>query len=259
MLSNNLIPNLNPGYNDPLSGFFNIGKLRVMNGRFNFGGTEFKRDHIYYFNNKQDKWMVDRSYMPTIITKSNFRGGSFNSGEFNQGLYGHYDERLDYNGANIDWSLGTVLNVNWKDGTLGSNHYFKDSNFTVFDRTGLPQIRSNSENNGGAGYNYVFDTDFEGGDVINGNIFNLSTFYGTMSSVSALENYLEGTAITYSVTLSGGVYYNSDILFANIKNSTFISSYIVNSLIEDSKSVNSEIVSSAFVNSLYLGDKVITR
>ncbi len=257
VLSNNLIPNLNPGYNDPLSGFLNIGKLRVMNSRFRTGGTNFKTDHIYYFNTTQNKWMVDRSYMPTIITKSNFRGGILASGEFNQGLYGHYDERLDYNGENIKWSLGTTLNINWKSGTLGSDHYYKDSNFTVFDRNGLPQVRANGENNGGAGYNYVFDTDFEGGDVINGNIFNLSTFYGTQSSVSALENYIEGTSITYSVTLSGGVYYNSDILFANVKNTTLISSRVVNSLIEDSKAVNSEIVSSAFINSLYLGDNVI--
>jgi len=250
-------PILNPNYTDPTDIFYNIGKIRVMNGRFKFGGTEFKRDHIYYYNNTQNKWMVDRSYMPTIITKSNFRGGVFDSGEFNQGLYGHYDERLDYNGSNIKWTLGTTLNVNWLDGTLGSDHFFKDSNFTVFDRNDLPQVRANSENNGGAGYNYVFDTDFEGGDVINGNIFNLSTFFGTQSSVSALEEYIDGNSITYSVTLSGGVYYNSDILFANIKNSTFISSYVVNSLVEDSKSVNSEIVSSAFVNSLYLGDNVI--
>ena len=43
VLSNtNITAYLNTGYNDPLSGFFNILKIRVMNGRFFAGSTEWK-------------------------------------------------------------------------------------------------------------------------------------------------------------------------------------------------------------------------
>jgi hypothetical protein len=70
-------------------------------------------------------------------------------------------------------------------------------------------------------------------------------------------NYYTGQPQSYSVQIKGGVYYNSDISFATMSNSTFISSYVLNSYIERCKSVNSEIESSVFLNSTWISDRIV--
>ena len=257
VLTNSFTSILNVDYADPLSGFYNNGKIKIMNGNFESGGVRFKNGYIYYFDTTDSIWKIDKTYLPVIITEQHFKGGVFKGGEFNQGLYGQHEERIEYSGDNIKWNLGTVLNTTWKSGVLDSTVFRPESYFTIFDRYELPQIRANAENNGGAGYNYVFDTDFVGGDVINGNIFNMAVIYGTNSLASSLEDYVTGTSTTYSVSLSGGVYYNSDILFATVSNSTFISSYIFNSVVQKCKSVNSEFESSVFLDSTWISDKIV--
>lgn len=256
--SNNIIPYLNSGRTQSLSGFYNNGKLRIMNGNFESGGVKFKNEYIYYFDTLESKWKIDKTYLPTIITEQHFRRGVLKKGTYNQGLFGQHEERISYNGDNVKWNLGTTLNVDWKSGILDSTIVNNNSHFTIFDRYETPQIRANSSNNGGSGYNYIFNTNFTGGDVINGNIFNMAVVYGTNSIVtSVLEDYLTNASTTYSVTIRGGVYYNSDILFANISNSTLISSYVFNSLVQKCKSVNSEIAASVFLESTWISDKIV--
>ena len=258
VFSNNFTPYLNPGFTQSLSGFFNNGKLRIMNGNFSKNNIDFKNEYIYYFDTISNTWKIDKTYLPTIITEQHFRKGKFKSGQFNQGLYGQHENRIEYQGDDIKWNLGTTLNVDWKSGILDSTLFYDNSNFTIFDRNNLPQIRANSSNNGGAGYNYVFNTNFTGGDVINGNIFNMAVVYGTNSNItSTLEDYLINVGTTFSINISGGVYYNSDILFASVSNATLISSYVFNSFLNKCKSVNSEIEASVFLNSTYLSDKIV--
>ena len=258
VLTNNITPYLNSSYTQSNSGFFNLEKLRIMNSKFTSGVTNFINERIYYFDTNQNKWRLDKTYLPTIITENHFKGGFFDSGSFNQGLYGVHEERLEWSGDNVNWNLGTTLNVDWLSGTLDSHIYDPDSFFTIFDRDGLPQIRANAENNGGAGYNYVFNTEFSGGDIINGNIFNMSTIIGTNSSTqSTLLNYYTGQTQSYSVELKGVVYYNSEISFATMSNLTFISSYVLNSYINRCKSVNSEVEASVFLNSDWLSDRIV--
>lgn len=258
VFSNNFTPYLNPGYTQSLSGFFNNGKLRIMNGNFTKNGVDFKNEYIYFFDVSSNTWKIDKTYLPTIITEQHFRKGKFKSGKFNQGLYGQHENRIKWQGDEIKWNLGTTLNVDWLSGVLDSTLFYDNSNFTIFDRNNLPQIRANSSNNGGAGYNYVFNTNFVGGDVINGNIFNMAVVYGTNSVVtSTLEDYLLNVGTTFSINISGGVYYNSDILFASVSNATLISSYVFNSFLNKCKSVNSEIEASVFLNSTYLSDKIV--
>lgn len=252
VMSNTFTAWLNPA-NNTSSGFYNNGKLKIMNNYFTTGGIKFKNTRYYHFD---INWKEDKSYLPVIVTEQHFRAGNFN-GTFNQGLFGRYEEGLVFNRPNVKWNLGTVLNTKWENGVIDSTIFHKDSHFTVFDRDGLPQIRANSENNGNNGYNYVFDTDFVGGDVIKGNIFNLAVLYGTNSVTSTLENYVTNQSTTYSVNLTGGVYYDSDIKFANVENSTLINSHILNSKMTNSKSVNSEIESSVFLDSSYLSDKIV--
>lgn len=258
VFSNNFTPYLNPGYTQSLSGFFNNGKLRIMNGNFTKNGVDFKNEYIYLFDVSSNTWKIDKTYLPTIITEQHFRKGKFKSGKFNQGLYGQHENRIKWQGDEIKWNLGTTLNVDWLSGVLDSTLFYDNSNFTIFDRNNLPQIRANSSNNGGAGYNYVFNTNFVGGDVINGNIFNMAVVYGTNSVItSTLEDYLLNVGTTFSINISGGVYYNSDILFASVSNATLISSYVFNSFLNKCKSVNSEIEASVFLNSTYLSDKIV--
>lgn len=258
VLSDNITPYLNSGWTQSLSGFYNNGKLRIMNGDFDIGEIKFKNEYIYYFDTISNKWKIDKTYLPTIITEQHFRRGILKKGAYNQGLFGQHEERISYTGDDIKWNLGTTLNVDWKSGILDSTIVNNNSYFTVFDRYEVPQIRANSSNNGGSGYNYVFNTNFTGGDVINGNIFNMAVVYGTNSvTTSVLEDYLTNQSTTYSITIHGGVYYNSDILFANISNSTIISSYVFNSMLKKCKSVNSEVAASVFLDSTWLSDKIV--
>lgn len=233
----------------------NNGKVRIMNNDMVISNQAYKNGYVYSFINGE--WKIDKTFLPVFITEQNFVNGLFASGEWNQGLFGNHEEKVIWDGFNVAWNMGTVLNTTWLSGVLDSTIEQIESYFTVIDRNGLPQIRANSSNNGGSGYNYVFDTDFLGGDIINGNIYNMSIIYGTNSNISQMENYLTGQSPTYSVNLTAGVYYNSDIIFAKISNSTFISSYVLNSYIENCKSVNSEIESSIFESSTYLADNVI--
>ena len=258
LFNNNISPYLNTGFTQSLSGFFSNGKLRMMSGNFIKNGISFKNEYIYFYDNITGTWQVDKSYLPTILTEQHFRNGVFKKGEINQGLIGQHEERLEYYGDTIKWNLGTTLNLDWFSGVMDSTIFRTDSHFAIFDRNRLPQIRANASNNGGAGYNYVFNTNFIGGDVINGNIFNMAVVYGTNSVItSTLEDYLLGLTTSFSINLSGGVYYNSDILFASVSNSTLISSYVNNSIIRNSKAVNSEIESSVFLNSTWISDKIL--
>lgn len=238
--------------------FFNNGKLRIMNSWFEIQGVEYVKDRVYTFIPGVG-WTVDDSYLPTILTKGHFRKGRFVKGTFNSGLYGNHEQRITYDGTDITWTLGTVLNTTWTAGILGSDHFFTPSNFAVFDRNGNPRISPNSDNNGGAGYNYVFDTDFTGGDVINGNIFNLASFYGTPTTYSATEGYHldDNASATWSVTLSGGVYYNAEIDSARVDNCTLISSFITNSRLDRVRAVNTEVVASVMYESVFMGDEVV--
>ena len=259
-VQNNLFQTfLNPSYSVPSSYFYNNEKLRIMNGNFSFGGVDFKNEYIYYYDTVSNTWKIDKSYLPTLITEQHFKRGIFKKGSYNQGLFGQHEERIKYRGDEITWNLGSTLNVDWESGVLDSTIFKDDSYFTIFDRYELPQIRANAANNGGAGYNYIFNTNFTGGDVINGNIFNMAVVLGTNSATqSVLENYLLGQQTqNFSINLKGGVYYNSDILFASMSNSTLISSYVYNSFLNKVKSVNSEIENSVFLNGTWLSDKIV--
>lgn len=256
--NNNYTSWLNTSYQSTTSGFYNNGKLRIMNNYFQVGLTKFKNGRYYKYVTDDSKWIEDKSYLPVVITEQHFRGGNFARGEFNQGLFGHYEKELTWNaGNNVTWNLGSLLNTRWQSGVIDSTIFQQESHFTTFDRNGLPSIRANSENNGGNGYNYIFDVDFIGGDVIKGNIFNLAVLYGTNSVTSTLDNYYTGASTTYSINLSGGVYYDSDILFASISNCTLINSYVLNSNMSGVKSVNSQIEASVFTDGSYLSDKVV--
>jgi len=230
------------------------GKLKIMNKDFKVGDISFKKGYSYYYD--KDTWKVDKSYSQPIITEQNFRNGSFKKGQFNQGLIGTYQEIVEFNGKDVDFTLGTTLNVNWNSGNLGKGKGSElSSYFTSIDDFGLPSIKVNDSNNGGLGYNFIYNSSIKNAIIENGNF--IDSIFGSVSNISTLSNYLTNTNTEFNVTLKSGSYINSKIYFSEILNSSIFSSLVSNSKIFSSKSVNSEIEKSLFLKSKYTSDKII--
>ena len=233
----------------------NNSNLKIINGDFEKSGNKFKKDYTYYFDTESSTWKVNRHYLKPIMTEQNFRNGVFKKGEYNQGLLGTHQETINYNGVDVNFSLGTVLNVKWYDGNIGKGNGNDLSYFTSFDEFGLPNIKTNTKNNAGLGYNYIYDS-YVKKSIIDNGTFN-DTIIGSYSVDLILSNYLSSQSTTYSVTIKSGNYFNSDILFTDISNSSIFSSFLSNSRIYNSKSVNSEFVKSLFLKSKFTSDKIV--
>ena len=151
--------------------------------------------------------------------------------------------------------MGSILNTKWITGDIGKGVGSSESYFTSFDEFGLPNIKVNSKNNSGIGYNYVYDSYIKNSIIENGT-FN-DSIIGSYSTDLVLSDYLISQAPTYSVTIKFGNYFNSDLIYTNILNSSLFSSIISNSRIFHSKSVNSEFERSLFLKSKFTSDKII--
>ena len=138
----------------------NNGKMLIMDGSFTYNGIQFKEGFVYMWNvgPTSSTWQVDSSYSPAIITKSNFRNGTFN-GKFNNGLYGTQQNKIDWSGKGT-WNGGSMVNTLWKSGTIDSKIVFNNTYKAIFDEYGIPFQKSHTNNNGGFGYNYIFDFHF---------------------------------------------------------------------------------------------------
>ena len=232
---------------------YNNDDFKIMNGDFEKSGVKFKKGYTYYYD--KTTWKVDRKYLNPIITEQNFRNGTFKKGEFNQGLLGTHQETINYSGTNVKFTLGSILNTKWITGDIGKGVGSSESYFTSFDEFGLPNIKVNSKNNSGIGYNYVYDSYIKNSIIENGT-FN-DSIIGSYSTDLVLSDYLISQAPTYSVTIKFGNYFNSDLIYTNILNSSLFSSIVSNSRILNSKSVNSEFERSLFLKSKFTSDKII--
>jgi hypothetical protein len=137
----------------------NNGRILIMDGSFTYNGIQFKEGFVYTWNvgPTSSSWQVDPSYSPAIITKSNFRNGTFN-GKFNNGLYGTQQNKLSWSGKGT-WNGGSMVNTLWKSGTIDSKIIFNNTYKAIFDEYGIPFQKSYTNNNGGFGYNYIFDSE----------------------------------------------------------------------------------------------------
>jgi hypothetical protein len=242
-----------PTVNSADESIYNNGKIKIFGSDFTKSGIEFKNGYVYKFDGTT--WKADITYLRPYITTHNFRNGNFKSGKFNQGLIGTHLKKINYNGSDVNFTLGTVLNVNWIKGNLGSISSKNTSYFTEFDTYGLPVTKVNSANNGGFGYNYIDDTNITESNISNG-LFN-NNIIGSASTNVAVEDFLKNSTVQYSINTTGGSYYNTEFNNSNIRNSTLISSNIYNSVVNTSKSVNSDFESSVFYDSKYTSDKII--
>jgi hypothetical protein len=229
--------------------------LKIINQDFTHNGVEFKKDYTYYYDVNALRYKVERKFLNPIINEQNFRNGFFKSGEFNQGLLGTHQETIDYSGQDVKFTLGTVLNVNWEIGNVGSGVGSDESYYTSFDEFGLPQVKINDKNNSGLGYNYFYDSYIKIGTILNGSFYE--NIIGSESNTKILNNYYKNISTTYSVNIKKGNYYNNEITNSSIINSSIFGSKVENSNITNSKSANSEIHRSLFYKSKFISDKVI--
>ena len=225
----------------------NNGRMAIMDASFYYGGMHFKEGSVYKWTTGQtsSRWEADAAYSPSIITKSNFRNGSF-AGKFNNGLYGTQKKRLEWNGKGT-WNGGTMVNTRWKSGSIDSKLSFANTYKAELDQNGAPFQKLHAGNNGGFGYGYVFDSEIESSVVINGNFFNTSFEQATASSV--VEGHILSTTQSFAnriakarfelcrfsnIQIDGGEIKNSRISNSRVANVKSINSYFEKSVLKDS-------------------------
>jgi hypothetical protein len=232
---------------------YNNGSIKVFNSDFEISNIKFKKDYTY--SHDGSTWKVDRKYLRPYITEQNFRNGVFKKGEFNQGLLGTHLEKINYNGVDVKFTLGSVINTKWIDGNIGKGVGNDLSYFTSFDEFGLPNLKLNSKNNAGIGYNYIDDSNIQKSVIENGTFNN--NIIGSYSSDNVLEKYLISSSVEYFVKTNRGNYFNNKFINSDINNSSLFSNNIENSLVSNSKSINSELSRTVFLKSKFTSDKII--
>ena len=233
----------------------NNGKMLIMDGSFTYNGIQFKEGFVYMWNVGPtfSSWQVDPSYSPAIITKSNFRSGTFN-GKFNNGLYGTQQKKLDWTGKGT-WNGGSMVNTLWKSGTIDSKINFNNTYRAIFDEYGIPFQKSYTNNNGGFGYNYIFDSEVEKSLVNNGNFYN--TVFSQMATGSVVENHVLSITQSFENRISKG--YFDFCMFKNIQidGGELKNTRSINSKFSNIKSINSYFDNSVLKDSTYISDKIV--
>lgn len=229
------------------------GKLMILGDSFEHNGKLYQEKVIYEYVNGE--WVVDESYQPAIISKLNFRDGNF-KGVWNDGIYGTYDKKINWDGTQSTWNSGVLLYSYWNGGQMQSKSSpTEQSYYSDIDQFGLPVQTTDFSNNRGFGYNFALDSIILGGSISNGNFINVNV--GSASSIySALDIHL-GLSQSFAVTLMGGSYKYCDIDFTDITSSSIVNSRVVNNKVSNSKITNSQVSESAFVSSQYKSDSAI--
>lgn len=235
--------------------YANNGKIMIMDGSFTYNGIQFKEGFVYRWEvgPTSSAWQVDQECSPAIITKSNFRNGTFN-GKFNNGLYGTQKNKLDWNGKGT-WNGGTMVNTRWKSGTIDSKLNLTNTYKAVFDEYGIPFQKSYTNNNGGFGFNYIFDSEIEKSLVNNGNFYNTS--FTQVATFSVVENHVLSITQSFdnkvvkahfelcnfkNIQIEGGELKNTRSFNSKISNVKSINSYFEKSVLKDSTYVSDEII-----------------
>jgi subtilisin-like proprotein convertase family protein len=235
--------------------YSNNGKIVIMDGSFEYNGIQFKEGFVYRWEvgPTSSAWQVDQECSPSIITKSNFRNGTFN-GKFNNGLYGTQKNKINWNGKGT-WNGGTMVNTRWKSGTIDSKLNFVSTYKAVFDEYGIPFQKSYTNNNGGFGFNYIFDSEIEKSLVNNGNFYNTS--FEQAATFSVVENHVLSITQSFdnkivkanfelcnftNIQIEGGELKNTRSFNSKISNVKSINSYFEKSVLKDSTYVSDEII-----------------
>ena len=247
--------------NDFISGSFSIAqasrsndKIRIVNGDIDHNGLVFKESLVYKYDSN---WVVDNSNTKelAILTKSNFRKGIF-TGEFNAGVYGSQDLKINWEGVDSTWNNGTLFNSVWKSGMMNSKYELPVSYIADFDKFGNPFQKIDSINNSGFGFNYVINSEFELGTMSGANLNN-SVIGDPNVNYSIIEDYLLGIAPSYTSYLNNVTLINTRIVNSKIDKCLINNSRVDNSLLTNTKSINSQVKKSVFQNSSWNSEGII--
>jgi subtilisin-like proprotein convertase family protein len=229
------------------------GKIRIMDGNFEYGGFKFKEGKTYKWNTKSGKWIEDPEYSDPIIGKTIFRSGKF-TGDFNSGIYGSADEKINWSGEG-KWLGGTLLNVKWSSGTMGSNIEMSNTIKSEINKDGKPIENNIIANNNGFGFNYAFGCDFEDVKIENCNVFN--TYLKGSSTQSIVESHLLFKTQSHNINIDKAYMESCTIIGSSIKSGELKNCDVKESKIESVKSLNSYFDKSVLKDSTYVGDGVI--
>jgi len=247
-LSNNLTSYLS-------TNFSNNGRVIVINENFTYGSKEFREDDIYFYKTSTNTWEIDPQYMRPFITKSNFRRGNF-KGKWNKGVYGSYDEKINWEGVDSAWNNGTVINTEWKSGAINSIFIPEKSYFAEFDEFGLPVQKDNIVNNRGFGYSYFINMDFTKSVINNGNFIHCNVGLAS-STYSVADKYYQNLSVDVSNKINKGDFTSCDFESSYVYNSVVKNSRTNNSYFENVKSINSYFTDAVFYKSNYNSDNII--
>jgi hypothetical protein len=233
-------------------------RVKVMNADFTYNGKEYKEGFIYkwFVGPTQSEWITDVTYFPPYISKSNFRDGVFN-GKWNSGIFGQYYKKINWFGNGSVWNVGTLINTDWKKGTLDSLYTASQSYFSGFDNNGLPYQKANSPNNAGRGYNFVLNSNINQSTIVNGSIYNTKIGTQSTATYSIVENEILEYNTTYLNTIKSAFFNKCEFNNSFIENSELKNTIANNSKFEKVKSINSYFNKSVLKDSSYNSDNII--
>ena len=238
------------------SEYKNNGKILIQNGDFEYKGTQFREGMSYRWEAgpTSSRWVPDVQYSTPIITKSNFRNGTF-EGKFNSGLYGNPESKAVWSGKGT-WNGGTILNSKWKSGTMNSGIYVSPLYRSSLDSSGYPIQKAYTNNNAGFGFNYVIDSDIESSYIVNGNFYN-TKFAPSSSTFSVVESHILSITQSFSNKIVRAYFDLCRFESVQISGGELKNTRGVNSKFNNVKLVNSYFKESVIKDSTYIGDGVI--
>lgn len=236
--------------------FTNNGKLKVMSKSFTYNGFEFQNGYVYVWDSQNLTWKIDvkeqSTFTKAIISKSNFRSGNF-KGSFNSGVYGSKSKKLSWDGTGF-WNGGTLLNTSWKTGAMNSKISLPIS-YQSSIKNGSPYQKINTYNNGGYGFNYIIESEFESSSIYSAIIRNAK--FVSSSSLPVIENHIMSYTQSFDNIITNGLFESSD--FSNVsliggavkntrsRNSKFTNVKIINSFVKDSVITNSTLIADSII------------
>lgn len=238
------------------SKYYINGKIIIKDGSFNYSGTDFIEGNVYVYDTSRGKWVIDNDtskVTKAVITKCNFRSGDF-KGNMYSGLYGSMRERIKWNGTG-KWLGGTLLNTSWVSGSMFSNILLEESYKTTLDRNRKPMQKLNTYNNGGYGFNFVLNSDFESTSIYASIVRN--SRFGMTPSLPVVESYVTGSPIQYEHSLIGGLYESCVFNNTSLTGGAVKNSRSKNTLFDGVKHINSWSKDSVLKNTTLISDNVI--
>jgi hypothetical protein len=241
--------------------FYNNQKMVVMERNFRFRGKDYLAGNTYKWDSDAGEWTIDikkaSMYGTAVLTKLNFRDGDM-EGNFYSGVYGSRNKRIRWTGKGT-WYGGTLLNTSWVKGSMFSTITLEES-WTANTELGTGNVlkasqKLNTYNNGGYGFNYILESDFESTSIYSAIVRN--TRFGLTPSLPVVEDYIKSTESTFEHILENGLFESCEFNNTKLVGGAVKNSRSRNSLMYRVKHINSWARDVVFNKSTLIADSVI--